>query len=122
MVVSTQKKVAYRKGIWAESFASLYFMAKGFRTLKTRYKVKEGEIDLVMCKGHVVTFVEVKARNSSEQALEAVTYKARKRIESAALRFIEQYPDYADYDLRFDIVGVVDRFCVEHLENAWRPD
>ncbi len=121
MMASLRKKQAYRKGVWAESLASLYFMAKGFRVLKVRYKVKGGEIDLVVCKGRVVAFVEVKARGVIADALEAVTYRARKRIEVAALCFIGEYPEYAAYDLRFDIVGVVDGFRVIHLENAWRP-
>ena len=120
--MAVEKKTSYQKGLWAESLASLYLLSKGYKTIQKRYKVKGGEVDLIVCKGRQLAFVEVKARGDYRDAMEAVTPRSRLRIEAAALHFLSIYPNYADYDMRFDIVGVIDGVRVHHLDNAWRPE
>lgn len=120
--MAAQKKTSYQKGVWAESLASLYLLSRGYKTVHKRYKAKGGEVDLIVCKGRQLVFVEVKARGDYRDAMEAVTPRSRLRIEAAALHFLSVNPDYVDYDMRFDIVGVIDGFRIHHLDNAWRPE
>ncbi len=122
MVKLSEKRVkAYEKGMWAEGLAAMYLTAKGHRILHKRYKTKGGEIDLIALKGRSLLIVEVKARAQMRDALEAVSSRSQKRIEKAALYFISENPEYADFDIRFDVVVIDGKFRLQHLDNAWLP-
>ncbi len=114
-----KRKKAYKHGLWAESFAALYLMLKGYRILVRRYKTPVGEIDLIAKRGKTLLMVEVKARAGLDEALEAVDTKTQKRIEKAARIFLSKYPRYADFTVRFDIVALARPFRFRHLDNAW---
>lgn len=117
-----KKQAAYIKGIQAEQSAARYLTRQGFDVLEERFKTKHGEIDLIALKDNQLIFVEVKARKTYEDAVEAVTPKTRQRIESAALYFLQLNPSYNECDMRFDIIVVNPPFSIHHLDNAWRPD
>lgn len=113
------EKTNYAKGIQAEKMARVYLEKQGYKHIHTRYKTKYGEVDLVMGKGNLLCFVEVKARSTEADALEAITPRNRKRIEHAALHFLSEYPEYNEHDMRFDVVTVTGDSSVQHLDNAW---
>ena len=71
-------------GLRAERLALLYLFLKGYRLLARRYRMCGGEIDLVMTKGQILVFVEVKARRTHEEALCALRPHQRRRIIAAA--------------------------------------
>jgi putative endonuclease len=81
-------------------------------------------VDLVCVQGDTLVFVEVKARKTYEEGAEAVTFKARRRIENAALFFVSEHDEYRDYGMRFDVVIVsgdaLGDKSVDHLDNAWQ--
>src|ERR1700710_3272086 len=64
---------AFEHGISAESRASILLIAKGYRILARRYRSPAGEIDIVAKRRNALVFVEVKARASYDEAVEAVT-------------------------------------------------
>jgi Uncharacterised protein family UPF0102 len=64
---------AFHRGLSAESRAALLLIAKAYRILARRWKTPFGEIDIVARRRGVLVFVEVKARASIPEALEAVT-------------------------------------------------
>lgn len=109
----------YAKGVMAEERARSYLRESGYKILETRYKTKFGEIDIIAEKGAVLCFVEVKIRQTLEDALMSVTPRARKRIELSALHFLSVYPEYVRYDMRFDVVAITASFDIVHLDNAW---
>ncbi|MFP4313873.1 MAG: YraN family protein [Alphaproteobacteria bacterium] len=124
MSVSPKRVQANKKGSWAENFAALYFLSKGYKILKRRYKTKGGEIDLVLHKKDMLVFVEVKARKTIEEALHAIHAKNRARIEAAAGQFISDNKEYAKLDMRLDAFCIaLDKSIVPmkfvHLDNAW---
>ena len=119
--MADRKIKAYCKGLWAEFLAAWLLRLKGWRILTQRYKCRYGEIDIIARRGNHLIFVEVKARRKAVDALESVTVKNRVRVERAAQWFISQNPDYAGYDMRFDVVTFVAPFLLSHLDNAWRP-
>ena len=115
------RRAAYRHGHVAEAAAAALLMAKGYRLLARRYKTPLGEIDLVMKRGRIIAFVEVKARASERDALESVGRMSERRIVDAADLWLAKHPAAAGYDLRYDIVVVAPWRLPRHLPDAFRP-
>lgn len=106
-------------GRHAETFAVFALRLKGYRLLGRRVRTPAGEIDLVMRRCDVVAFVEVKARHTRTQAVEAISPTQRRRIVRAASHYIAANPGLATLTLRFDAVLVEPRKWPHHLINAW---
>ncbi|HAJ20886.1 MAG TPA: hypothetical protein DCL95_12655, partial [Rhodospirillaceae bacterium] len=68
----------------AEALAVLWLRLKGYQILDRRLKTPVGELDLIARRGKVICFVEVKARNTRDAALDALGTRQRRRIERAA--------------------------------------
>jgi putative endonuclease len=123
-MVSEARKQAYKKGVESEDLAAQLMRGQGYAVLAERYKTKFGEVDLVCVRGDMLVFVEVKARKTYVEGAEAVTFKARRRIENAALFFVSENDAYREHGMRFDVVivscdGAGDK-SVDHLDNAWQ--
>lgn len=112
-------RTGYATGLRAEKIALWYLRCKGYRRCAQRFKTRYGEIDLVMRRGRVLVFVEVKARPALDVGLEAISQQSRERIRNAALVFLRMNPRYANYVWRFDAVVVRPRRLPYHLESAW---
>lgn len=108
-----------RAGRRAETLAALFLSLKGYRILARRFSARGGEIDLVARKGGVLVFVEVKTRADLDDAVFAVTPKARRRIEAAAQAFLASRPRYAAGGVRYDIMAL-SKAGLRHLRDAWR--
>ncbi len=78
-----KRRRAYRKGHRGEWLAAAALMLKGYRILARRYRTPVGEIDLIARRGSLVIIVEVKARPTLEEAMEAVGALAQRRIDAA---------------------------------------
>ncbi len=115
------RRVAERRGRRAERLAAWRLQLAGWRIVARRYTTPVGEIDLIAQRAGVLAFVEVKARGRIEQALEAVTPRARKRIARAASSFLAQHPKFATLGVRFDVIAVTPRRWPRHFPDAWRP-
>src|SRR5438067_10669963 len=97
---------AFRRGLSAESRAALLLVAKAYRILARRWKTPFGEIDIVARRRNVLVFVEVKARNSLDAAVEAVTDRTKQRILGAAELWLARHPEPANGEIRFDVIVV----------------
>ena len=113
------RQVAFRFGVSAESRAAAYLMAKGYRVVARRFKTPVGEIDIVARRGGALVFVEVKARAAFDDAAEAVTPRARRRIIAAAEAWLARNPDDVRRDMRFDVVLVVPGRLPRHIPSAF---
>lgn len=120
-VAVSERRRRYKKGLWAEFAAEIFLMVKGYRVLERRYKTPVGEIDILAAKKRALVAVEVKARGDTQSALYAVTYKNRSRIERALSYYISRHPQWADKDVRFDVITIKLPFFIAHIDNAWRP-
>jgi putative endonuclease len=114
-----ERQVAFRLGLSAETRAAALLLAKGYRIVARRWRSPVGEIDLVVRRGRVLAFVEVKARVSFDDAAEAVTARQQRRIAAAAAAWLAKHPDDATRDIRFDAVLVVPRRIPRHLPAAF---
>jgi putative endonuclease len=109
-------------GRFAERLALWSLRLKGYRLLVHRYKSHAGEIDLIMRKGEVTAFIEVKARGSRDAAVEAVTPYQARRIAAAARSFMATDRKAHLQACRFDIVAVTPYQWPTHIENAFYGD
>lgn len=113
-----EKQQAFSRGIWAERFAAFALMLKGFRIVERRYKTRFGEIDLIARRGTLVLIVEVKARDSVEAAMDAVSHTNLKRIEAAADHWLARQSGREELNLRFDLIAVLPRRWPVHIPAA----
>lgn len=113
------RQVAFRFGVSAESRAAAYLIAKGYRVVARRFRSPVGEIDIVARRGGALVFVEVKARETFDDAAEAVTPRARRRIIAAAQAWLARNPGDVTRVMRFDVVLVVPGRLPRHLEAAF---
>lgn len=116
---SKRRKQAERRGRFAEYFAALYLRAKGYRILATRHRTPLGEIDLIVRKGDVVAFVEVKARRLEMAAVEAVGFHSQTRIRAASDLWLARQKDAAVMSQRYDIVAVRPWRLPKHFKDAF---
>lgn len=112
---------AEREGRRAEWLASAWLALRGFQILARRFKAAGGEIDLVARRARLLVFVEVKARPRLDDAVFAVTTRARRRVEAAGRIFLSRHPGLVDLGLRYDIIAVAG-WRLRHVPDAWREE
>jgi len=91
---------------------------KGYRLLARRFKSGPGEVDLIMRRGDVTAFIEVKVRSTADLAIEAVTDFQTRRIAAAARLWMAKDRKAALGICRFDIVAVSPYQWPKHIPNA----
>lgn len=116
------RRGAYRRGIRAETLVAWAFRLRGFLVVARRYKTPVGEIDLVVRRGRLVVFVEVKARSRLEDGAEAVTPAGRRRIVAAAGQFLARHPRLLEHATRFDVALVAPRRWPRIVAGAFDAD
>jgi putative endonuclease len=65
-------------GSWGEAIARSYFKARGYRIIEQNYKTRYLEIDLVVRKGRVLVFVEVRTKVGDSFGLPEDTLRPKK--------------------------------------------
>jgi putative endonuclease len=110
-------------GALAEHIAAWLLRLKGYRILVRQLRptrgIGAGEIDIVAKRGHTLAFVEVKARTTSTQALEALSRQQRGRIQRAAIAYMSDNPRFANFSMRFDLIAIAPWQIPNHIQNAW---
>jgi putative endonuclease len=100
----------------------MMLMLKGYRILGRRIRSRFGEIDLIArSPSGVLCFIEVKARETDEAAMESVRMRQQIRIGRAAELYLAQRPTLSAKGVRFDIVTVSASRLPRHLPGAWHP-
>ncbi|HZH41164.1 MAG TPA: YraN family protein [Gemmatimonadales bacterium] len=111
----------HREGLAGELQAIDYLKSLGWVLIAHRWRVARIEIDLVVRRGKLVAFVEVKTRRGDAfgSAFEAVTGAKRREIVKAARAWIDRCGAPEDI-YRFDCIAIQDN-KLTHLEDAFRP-
>lgn len=121
--------MSYRqqKGLSGERAAAEYLQGLGYRVLERRYRFARKEIDLVVEKGDLVVFVEVKARASESYGpirLSVTERKKRNLVAAAEGWLMERDTGNLSRSYRFDVILISrspdGRMNLEHIENAFR--
>lgn len=116
----------HRIGRRFEAVAAAWLEASGWTVIDRNVRHRRREVDLVVRRGVVVAFVEVKGRRGTGRGdpLEAITRLKRRDIESVARWWVALH-GRADDVYRFDAVairpgrGEGSPMEVQHLEGAW---
>ncbi|MBB4076890.1 putative endonuclease [Bartonella fuyuanensis] len=117
-----QKQKSFSRGIRAEKLAAWWLRCKGFYIAEMRFKTKCGEIDLIARRGNLVLIVEVKARSTLTEAMEAVSRINEKRIEAAANIWLARQKDYALLSVRFDLIAILPWRWPQHIPAFFTSD
>ena len=101
-----------RQGSRFEQQACAFFQAQGLILIAQNWQQpKVGELDLIMLeKGQawsILVFIEVRQRQRSGfgNAALSVTKSKQYKIIKAARYFLQQHPEYNDYECRFDVIA-----------------
>lgn len=111
----------------AEASALAHLKAQGLQKIATNFRCRMGEIDLVMKDGDCLVFAEVRFRSNNRFASAAVSvdpFKQRKIIRTAAV-FLGRHPQYSDFAVRFDVIGLDqsgDQTSLQWIRDAFRPN
>ncbi len=99
-----------RAEVWraGEAAALDAYRARGFRLLARNWRSALGELDLVLEKGGVLVFCEVKARSGSGLGggYAAVTHRKRRKLSALAEAFLAGRRVADDVRVRFDVASV----------------
>jgi putative endonuclease len=116
---SQERVAAFRLGLSAESRAAMLLVAKAYRILARRWKTPFGEVDIVARRRRDLVFVEVKARDTFDEAAEAVTERSKQRIVAAAEAWLAHHPADAQSFIRFDVILIAPGKLPRHIVNAF---
>lgn len=116
------KQIAYALGHEAEAKAAKLLERAGFEIIAQRYKTKYGEIDIIARCDDLILIVEVKARATIEQAMDAVSRTAMRRIENASDIWLAEQADYHLLSLRYDLIAVLPEGEPHHIEALFTAD
>ncbi len=117
-IISRQKREAL--GRRAETLASWYLRAKGYRILARRYKSRHGEIDIIARKKGTLAIIEVKYRQSRRMAEDSISIKARKRIGRATQDYVAHHKTAQGLAIRFDAIYQIPKMRLIHKIDLWR--
>lgn len=106
-----------QKGRLAEIIILVIYLCKGYWPVKRRYKTKFGEVDLIMKKGKVICFIEVKYRKTPLSHDVPITAKQWQRLHHTALHFLSIYDKQGRYQARFDFAYISPFLSVTLIEN-----
>jgi putative endonuclease len=119
---TVKRRAAYGRGRRGEWLAVLLLLCKGYRVIARDLRLPVGEIDIVARRGRTIAIVEVKRRDSLEQAAESISPRQRGRIAQAARWFASQRPALAGHDIRYDAILIAPGRWPRHIADAWRED
>ncbi|QND49309.1 YraN family protein [Rhizobium lusitanum] len=114
-----KRQKAWRRGHISEYLAAAFLRLKGYRILAIRHRTKLGEIDIIARKGDLAVFVEVKARRGEQEAIDAVSFSAQKRIRAASDLWLARQSDFALLSQRYDIVAILPGCWPRHFKDAF---
>lgn len=92
----------------AERRAWWHYRLRGYRILATNVWAGGNELDLVVRRGRMLVFCEVKSRSRTDfgRPVEMVRPEKRRRVRRAAETWLAMHRECADLEVRFEVVGV----------------
>lgn len=110
-----------QRGQAAEQRAAAFLAANGLTEIERNYRVRGGEIDLVMRDGEHLVFVEVRYRSRGDfgGAAASVTSAKQARLALAAEHYLQRSGGLAP--CRFDVVALQGDQDPEWIRDAFQP-
>ena len=118
-LVNKPQAAHLQRGSDTENLACNYLQVNGLQFVQKNYRIRTGEIDLIMRDGNVLIFVEVRYRKSQRYggALHSIDPRKQARI----IRTAQHYLQYRapDAQVRFDVVAVEGDNGIQWIKNAF---
>lgn len=112
-------QMAYQSGRLAEMVVADRYVVAGYDVIARRWRGKAGEIDMILRKGDLFVFVEVKSSRDFARAAERISRRQMDRICMAACELCGSLPTGQSTEMRMD-AALVDQFGrVEIIEAAF---
>jgi putative endonuclease len=105
----------------AEQLAAFYLQLKGYVILDRRVKTGRGEVDLIVRRGKILAFVEVKMRTKPSDPATLLAPRQRNRIVNGATGWAGQRAWASQCAWRYDLIVIVPWRWPDHIKDAWRP-
>jgi putative endonuclease len=98
-----------RRGIEGEDLAAAWYVARGYTIVARNWRCRDGELDLILCRGRDLVVCEVKARASTRfgAPVEAVSRTKQLRIRRLAARWLREEARVRPENIRFDVASVL---------------
>ena len=107
--MSTRREPDPRRalGTRGEDAVARWYEQRGYLVADRNWRVREGELDLVLQRGRALVFCEVKTRRGDAfgTPFEAVTITKQRRLRTLAMRWLSEHRVRAA-ELRFDVAAV----------------
>ncbi len=117
------RQKAYQTGLDAEDVAARFLRSLGLEEIDRRARMAGGEIDLVVEDAESLVFVEVKARASLTEGVEAVSTRQQGRIRAGLRAWLAMHDQdgtrLATKSVRCDVVVVAPGHDPLHIPNAF---
>ncbi|HLY82136.1 MAG TPA: YraN family protein [Acidimicrobiales bacterium] len=96
-------------GIAGEDAAAAWYLARGYEVAARNWRCRDGELDLIVRRGRMFVFCEVKARTTDAfgAPVEAVNRSKQARIRRLAARWLDQDAPLRPREIRFDVVAIL---------------
>ena len=103
-----------------EKRAVKYLKGKGYKILKTNFKINIGEIDIIAADRDTLVFVEVKTRTQETfgRPSDAVDRIKRAKYVKVAQAYLVKNYGKTDVLSRFDVIEI-ENGQINHIENAF---
>jgi len=110
-------------GTRGEEAVACWYEQRGYAVADRNWRVREGELDLVLQHGRTLVFCEVKTRRGSAfgTPFEAVTITKQRRLRMLAVQWLTEHHVRAR-ELRFDVAAVrlhAGELAIEVIEAAF---
>ncbi|UZK64702.1 YraN family protein [Sphingomonas sp. M1-B02] len=112
------RRAAESRGREGERRAAWWLWLRGWKILDRRVRTPAGEVDLVVRRGALVAFVEVKTRATDAELDFAIDERRLSRVAAAAEYLMPRYVAPGD-DIRVDVILIAPGKLPRHIENAW---
>jgi putative endonuclease len=114
---------AHQTGAAAEALALEYLEGEGLELRARNFRIRRGEIDLIMEDRGEIVFVEVRARHRSGfgDGIDSITAAKRRRLIATAKAWLQRQRN--EPPTRFDVIAVTpDTGRVEWIRDAFHAD
>ena len=106
-----------------EDAAAAFYAQKGFSIIERNFRTRFGEIDIILEKGDLLVFSEVKGifGGNAEILADKLGPRKRRKIIETAKYFLQNHRQYSNKIIRFDVVvvGLAGFESVHLIENAF---
>ncbi|MBP9753247.1 MAG: YraN family protein [Proteobacteria bacterium] len=111
----------HEKGAKGEEIALNYLLNKGYLLIQKNYRIKGGEIDLIVSDHQTLIMVEVRMRQKMMDAAESIIPLKCRRLTKTAQNFIMQHQEVVSKFpfMRFDVILINKNGEIHHIENAF---